>query len=114
MSSASKAFDQLVVIGSSAGGIDALSTLLATLPGDFAAPIVIAQHIDPKRPSHPADILARRGPLPVRTVTTTEALAPGVAYAVPPNRNVALNDHAIGAQEDRPPGPKPSANPPLQ
>jgi len=110
MSSASKTFDQLVVIGSSAGGIDALSTLLATLPGDFAAPIVIAQHIDPKRPSHLADILARRGPLPVRTVTTTEALAPGVVYVVPPNRNVEINDHAIGVQEDREPGPKPSVN----
>src|SRR5260370_2509433 len=110
MSSASKTFDQLVVIGSSAGGIDALSTLLATLPGDFAAPIVIAQHIDPKRPSHLADILARRGPLPVRTVTTTEALAPGVVYVVPPNRNVESNDHAIGVQEDSGPWPKPSVN----
>src|SRR5260370_9432969 len=110
MSSASKTFAQLVVIGSSAGGIDALSSLLATLPGDFAAPIVIAQHIDPKRPSPLADILARRGPLPVRTVTTTEALPPGVVYVVPPNRNVEINDHAIGVQEDREPGPKPSVN----
>ena len=42
---------QLVVIGSSAGGIDALSTLVATLPTDFPAPIVIAQHLDPTRRS---------------------------------------------------------------
>src|SRR5260370_15064147 len=110
MSSASKTFDQLVVLGSSAGGIDALSTLLATLPGDFPAPIVIAQHIDPKRPSHLADILARHGALPVRTVTTTEALEPGIVYVVPPNRNVEISDHEISVQEDREPGPKPSVN----
>ena len=34
---------QLVVIGSSAGGIEALSRLVASLPADFAAPVVIAQ-----------------------------------------------------------------------
>jgi chemotaxis response regulator CheB len=38
---------QLVVIGSSAGGIDALSTLVSTLSPDFPAPIIVAQHLDP-------------------------------------------------------------------
>ena len=42
----------LVVVGSSAGGIEALSTLVAALPKDFAAPLVIAQHLDPEHPSH--------------------------------------------------------------
>jgi two-component system, chemotaxis family, CheB/CheR fusion protein len=35
----------LFVIGASAGGIDALERLITSLPGDFAAPIVIAQHL---------------------------------------------------------------------
>ena len=38
---------QLVVVGSSAGGVEALSTLVASLSSDFPAPVVIAQHIDP-------------------------------------------------------------------
>jgi chemotaxis response regulator CheB len=42
----------LVVVGSSAGGIEALSTLVAALPANFPAPIVLAQHLDPTYPSH--------------------------------------------------------------
>ena len=55
---------QLVVIGSSAGGIEALTRLVADLPGDFDAAIVIAQHLDPRRPSHLAEILERHATLP--------------------------------------------------
>ncbi|MBA2758896.1 MAG: chemotaxis protein CheB, partial [Chloroflexia bacterium] len=46
---------QLVVVGSSAGGIEALGTLVAGLPADFPAPIVIAQHLDPNHQSHLAE-----------------------------------------------------------
>ena len=47
--SGSASHHQLVVVGSSAGGIDALSVLVSTLPALFPAPIVIAQHLDPRR-----------------------------------------------------------------
>ena len=67
----------LVVVGSSAGGIEALSTLVATLPADFSAPLVLAQHLDPHHLSHLGEILARRSPLPVRTVLDHERLEPG-------------------------------------
>src|SRR5919197_3881806 len=86
---------QLVVVGASAGGIDALSTLVATLPRDFPAPIVIAQHLDPGRPSHLAQILARRSTLPVHTVTDQAPLENGVVFVVPANRHVEITDHAI-------------------
>src|SRR5262245_45428171 len=69
---------QLVVIGASAGGIEALSMLVGTLPEGFLAPIVIAQHLDPTRLSHLHSILARKSTLPVRTVTDTEHLEAGV------------------------------------
>jgi two-component system, chemotaxis family, CheB/CheR fusion protein len=55
-----EALYSLVVIGASAGGIEALSTVLGALTVDFPAPIVIAQHLDPTRPSHLDAILARR------------------------------------------------------
>jgi two-component system CheB/CheR fusion protein len=90
----------LVVIGSSAGGIDALSTLVATLPPDFLAPIVIAQHLDPNRPSHLADILGRRSTLPVRTAIEREHLEPGVIYVVPSNRHVHITNSEIALQEE--------------
>jgi two-component system CheB/CheR fusion protein len=82
---------QLVVIGSSAGGIEALSRLVASLPADFPAPIVIAQHLDPRRPSHLHEILARHATLPVRVVEEREALEGGVIFVVPSNRIVEIS-----------------------
>ena len=54
----------LVVIGASAGGIEALTRLVSTLPEDLSAPIVIAQHLDPERASHLEQILSRSSTLP--------------------------------------------------
>ena len=82
---------QLVVIGSSAGGIEALSRVVASLPADFPAPIVIAQHLDPRRPSHLHEILARRATLPVRVVEEREVLEDGVIFVVPSNRLVEIS-----------------------
>lgn len=76
--SSKRSFSHLVVVGSSAGGVDALSILVSTLPATFAAPIVIAHHLDPNRPSHLGDILARRTSLSVCTVTEREPLQAGV------------------------------------
>lgn len=88
-------FSQLVVIGSSAGGVEALSRLIKTLPANLPAPIVVAQHLDPSRASHLGEILGRVGTLPVRTLSGADMLEPGVVYAIPPNQDVELSDHAI-------------------
>ena len=95
----------LVVVGSSAGGIDALSTLLATLPADFPAPVVIAQHLDPRRESHLAEILARQSALPIRTATRETALEPGIVSVVPANQQVEIQPGTLlltEASEERP------------
>jgi two-component system CheB/CheR fusion protein len=89
--SAASGESQLVVIGSSAGGIEALSRVVASLPADFPAPIVIAQHLDPHRPSHLHEILARHATLPVRVVEANEALEDGVIFVVPSNRIVDIS-----------------------
>src|SRR5947199_4789750 len=96
----------LVVIGASAGGIDALSRLVATLPADFPAPVVIAQHLEPSRVSHLNEILTRRSNLPVRTVEEHAVLAPGVIFVVPSNRDVEITDHAIAVNGNRQGRPK--------
>ena len=100
---------QLVVVGSSAGGIEALSTLVSTLPSQFAALIVVAQHLDRRRPSHLGEILARRSTLPVLTVEEYQPLEAGVVYLVPANRGVEITDHHIrvGAADG---GPLPSVD----
>jgi PAS domain S-box-containing protein len=99
---------QLVVVGSSAGGIEALSTLLSTLPTPFPAPIVIAQHLDPSRPSHLGEMLARRSPMPVITVHQHEQLQAGTVYVVPANHHIEVTHHDITPQSDEAGRPKPS------
>src|ERR687891_291203 len=88
-------FARLVVVGSSAGGVDALITFVAKLPGDFPAPIVVAQHLDPRRQSHLGEILSNRSVLPVRTVSGDQPLEPGIVYVIAAGRDVEITDHAL-------------------
>ncbi len=101
---------QLVVVGASAGGIDALSTLVATLPRDFPAPVVVAQHLDPRRPSHLPTILGNRSTLPVQLVADHAVLTPGVVFVVPSNRHVEISDHEVVVTEAGEAAPRPSVN----
>ena len=105
-----RSFTHLVVVGSSAGGIEALSRLVSVLPEEFPAPVVIAQHLDPDSESHLRNILARAGRLQVRTVTDHEPLEPGVIFVVPANRHVNISDSRIDLIEDGSGRPMPSVD----
>ncbi|MDQ3704187.1 MAG: PAS domain-containing protein [Chloroflexota bacterium] len=99
---------RLVVIGSSAGGIQALNVFVTTLPRDFPAPIVLAQHLDPNRPSNLPAILERRSTLPIVTVTGSTKLEAGKIYVVAANRHVTIADGHIEILENLGDRPKPS------
>jgi two-component system CheB/CheR fusion protein len=102
---------QIVVVGASAGGVDALGILVAGLDQTFPAPVVIAQHLDPRRPSHLQEILSRRTAAEVRSVTVEEKLQPGVVYVVPANRDVMITDHQVRVREEATGrGPRPSVD----
>ena len=101
---------QLVVVGSSAGGIEALSKLVASLPSPFELPLVIAQHLDPKRISHLAEILTRHTALPIVSVERQELLKPGTIYVVPSNHHVEITDHDVTLLPDGDGRPTPSIN----
>ncbi|MBA3275298.1 MAG: PAS domain-containing protein, partial [Chloroflexia bacterium] len=107
MAQSNDELSHLVVIGASAGGIESLSVLVGSLPATFAAPIVVGQHLSPKRESALGEILARQSPLPVRVVTDRDSLEPGVIYVVPPNRDVVIAGSEIRVHEDGQ-GPHPS------
>jgi two-component system CheB/CheR fusion protein len=103
----------LVVTGSSAGGIDALIAFVSGLPADFAAPVVIAQHLDPANVSRLPAILTARTSLTVKTAGEREPLEAGVVYVAPPNRDVIVDGDGqtiaatfIAARH----GPKPSVD----
>src|SRR5215510_14919067 len=103
-------FNELVVVGSSAGGIEALSVLIGSLPKDFPAPIVLAQHLDPSRPSNLQQILERHSKLPIAQVEDQARLEPGKVYVVPANRHVAIRDGHVELEVDRGNRPRPSVD----
>ena len=104
--------EDLVVVGSSAGGVGALSTLVSTLDKSFPAPIVIAQHLDPQRPSHLGTILERRSTLPIVVVSEhgQTKLEGGKVYVVPANRHVRISDGHVHLEGDHNNRPKPSVD----
>ncbi|WP_028080239.1 chemotaxis protein CheB [Solimonas soli] len=80
-----------VVIGASAGGIEALGLLLPALPAQLRAPVLIVQHIPRDRPSLLVDIFAPRCARPVREADDKEPVAPGTVYFAPPDYHLLVD-----------------------
>jgi two-component system, chemotaxis family, protein-glutamate methylesterase/glutaminase len=79
-----------IVIGASAGGVEALGMLLPALPARLAAPVFIVLHLPRERPSRLADIFVRRCALPVREAQDKEPVRPGTVYFAPPDYHLLL------------------------
>lgn len=84
------AFD-VVAMAASAGGIAALGEVLAGLPSDFRASIVVVQHLDPRHRSLMADILRRQTGLEVVQASEGQRIVPGSVYIAPPDRHLLVN-----------------------
>ena len=82
----------LVVIGASAGGVEALTRVVKGLPADLRAAVCIVLHIAPGSPSMLAHILSRAGPLPCRPARDGERLCPGVILVAPPDHHLVIED----------------------
>jgi two-component system, chemotaxis family, protein-glutamate methylesterase/glutaminase len=99
----------LVVIGASAGGVPALTELVAQLPGDFDASICIVLHLSPGSPSALSSILGRAGALPCRTATDGAPLRRGEILVAPPDRHLMVDDgHVVLEHGPRENGHRPS------
>lgn len=81
------AFD-VVAIGSSAGGLAALTKTLSSLPSTLPAAILVVQHLDPRHRSLMAEILSRRTQLEVKQAAGGESIEPGVVYIAPPDNHL--------------------------
>ena len=82
---------QIVAVAASAGGLNALTHVLAGLPADFAAPLVVVQHLDRRHRSLMAGILDKRTDLAVREAAQGDRLAAGTAFIAPSNRHLLVN-----------------------
>jgi two-component system chemotaxis response regulator CheB len=79
-----------VVIGCSAGGLEALSVVLPSLPAAFPVPLVIVQHFSPHAMSRLHVLLERKCAINVREADEKIKPQPGAAYFVPPNYHLLL------------------------
>lgn len=79
-----------VVIGASAGGIEALSVLLPALPAGLRASFFIVLHLPRERPSLLVEIFEHRCALRVREAEDKEPVAPGTVYFAPPDYHLLL------------------------
>jgi two-component system chemotaxis response regulator CheB len=88
---ANAAFD-IVALAASAGGLNALTQIVSTLPAEFTGAIAVVQHLAPQHPSLIAEILNRKTVLNVKQAQEGDHLTPGTVYIAPPNHHLLVND----------------------
>jgi two-component system chemotaxis response regulator CheB len=81
---------EAAVIGTSAGGVDALATLLADLPQPWHLPLVAVIHLPERRESRLAEVFAQRLTIPVREAEDKAPVTGGVLYFAPPSYHLSI------------------------
>ena len=89
-----RSFD-IVALGSSAGGLNALTQVLSALPANFPSSIVVVQHLSPGHKSWIAKLLGRTTRLRVKQAEHGEILLPGVVYTAPPDEHLLVGPGKI-------------------
>ncbi len=84
-----------IVIGASAGGVQALTQLVSALPANIPAAIFIVLHVSPNSPRLLPGILARESRLPVSHAVEGEAIERGRIYVAPPDLHLLIEDDHV-------------------
>jgi len=79
-----------VVMGGSAGGVEALAAILSMLPSDFALPVLVVQHLHPRDDGSFARNFASATRLRVVEPCDKERIEPGCVYAAPANYHMLV------------------------
>lgn len=90
------------MIGTSWGGLNALSQVVAGLPATFALPLVIVQHRSPDAPGFLAELLQTRTRLCVVEVDDKRPIAPGHVFVAPPNYHLLFDRGYFALTTDAP------------
>jgi two-component system, chemotaxis family, protein-glutamate methylesterase/glutaminase len=80
----------IIVIGTSAGGVEALRQVVTGLPSGFPATVFVVCHVSPGHRSILPEILSRAGPLLASHPTHRERFYPGHVYIAPPNQHLLV------------------------
>jgi two-component system chemotaxis response regulator CheB len=92
----------VVVIGASAGGVEALISLVEAFPADLPAAVFVVLHVAPSATSVLAGILDRASLLPAAQAHDGDAIVPGRILVAPPDRHLVLSPDGVVLD----PGPK--------
>ncbi len=94
---------QAIVIGASAGAVEALSIILPALSQKFPLPIMVVVHIPPDRTSIIADLFREKCNLPVAEAEDKEPIRPGTIYFAPPGYHLLVEmDRTLSLSNDEP------------
>lgn len=97
--------EQAICIGASAGGIEALRTLVAGLPADFSAAVIVVLHTSSESPGILGNILDRAGALPAANAVDGERIQPGRIYVAPTDYHMLVEPGLVrltrGPKENR-------------
>jgi two-component system, chemotaxis family, protein-glutamate methylesterase/glutaminase len=96
---------EIILIGGSAGSIEAANALFGSLPADLCAAVFLVTHIPSDTTSVLPNIVSRAGPLPARHAVDGQAILPGRVYVAPPDRHMVLEPGHVrltaGPKENR-------------
>jgi two-component system chemotaxis response regulator CheB len=98
----------VVAIGTSAGGLFALTQVLQRLPKDLCSSVVVVQHLSPAHKSALVQLLARTTTMQVKEAVHNAVLEPGTVYVAPPDahlvssKNTLKLTHSVAVRFHRP------------
>lgn len=84
---------QAIVVGVSAGGMEAMKTIFPALPKDFCIPVIIVQHLSAHSDSQWISIINKSCHLQVKEADEKEKIQKGHIYIAPPNYHLLIEDN---------------------
>lgn len=94
---------EAVVIGASAGAVEALTAILPGLPAAFPVPVFVVVHIPPDRNSVMAELFRAKCKVAVREAEDKEPAAPGTVYFAPPDYHLLVEpDRRLSLSSEEP------------
>lgn len=94
---------EAVVIGASAGAVDALSALLPGLPKEYPVPVLVVVHLPADKKSALAELFRGKCAVDVREADDKEPLTPGAVYFAPPDYHLLVEpDRRLSLSSEEP------------
>jgi two-component system, chemotaxis family, protein-glutamate methylesterase/glutaminase len=94
---------EAIVIGASAGALEALSVILPALPTDFGLPLIVVVHVPPDKRSMLAELFRAKCRIPVREAEDKEPISGGTVYFAPPDYHLLIEaEKSLSLSSDEP------------